>query len=166
MPCAGRPISGTLAAAIGLAPPPAVRQSRVSPGPAKAAPATLPSFGEGLAATNPLAVAALRRKVGDRHALADAQGRDQGDVGRGVLGFRQRHRCDDAILRRQLDAADAARGQTHRADVVLGEADGLSLRRHQQELAPAGTDTGPEQLVAVIQPDDLRICARLIHQIS
>ncbi len=95
----------------------------------------------------------------------------QSDVGLGVLAFGQRHRGDDhrrhdAIFRRQLHPADAARGQAHRADVILGEADGLSLRRHQQELAAAGADAGPEQLITVVQPDDLGIRARLIHQVD
>ena len=95
-----------------------------------------------------LAAAVLRAELLERRALAVAASR------------RPRARCwrsgsvtrhaDDLVVLGELDGLHADRAAAHRAHLLLGEADRLTLLGGDQELARAVGERGREQLIVVL----------------
>ena len=98
-------------------------------------------------------------------SLPVAHGEPSGPTPFSVGRFAHGHSGHHAITRAQLDAANAARRQAHRPDVVLGETDGLPEGGDEQHLAAALALGDPQQLIAVFQLDHRRVSLRLVEQI-
>src|SRR5690606_38543908 len=99
-----------------------------------------------------LPATALAAVLVERRALAqalrgDGQQRGIRSVGRHDLGG------DDVVVLVHADTDDASGRTAHRAHIVLGEADGLGLARHQDDIAVALRPAHPGQLIVVIQRD-------------
>src|SRR5262249_44924582 len=97
-----------------------------------------------------LAAAVLRAEFGEGRAFAVALLADGEHLG---LAVARHAEPDDAVPLGEIDAAHADGGASHRAYLLLVEADGHALLRGDDDVARAVGDGGGKELVAVFDLD-------------